>query len=52
LLRELKTISAPEECKQLSEKVDVQIAKANPMGYGLYEKYMVPLKDYLQEIEE
>ena len=47
LLRELKV--ATEKYNELLKNVDVRIAMANCLGYGLYEKNMVNIEDFINE---
>ena len=45
LVRELK--NAKEKCNELFSKVDVRIAMANYLGYGLYARNMISIDDFI-----
>ena len=47
LVRELKI--AAEKHSELLSKVDVRIAKANCMGYGLYADHMISIQEFINE---
>jgi hypothetical protein len=49
LKRELKSIVKSDSYKRLCEKADIWIASASLMGYGLYERSMHSLEDYIYE---
>jgi hypothetical protein len=51
LSRELKDFCSTDEYNKFKQLFDVKIAKACFMGYGLYEKYMVSIEEFIEEIE-
>ena len=49
LLREINGVIALPYYKDLQKMVDMKIAKASYMGYGLYSKLMVNIEDFVNE---
>jgi len=47
LKRELLEICKTEEYKKLNEHYEMKVATSSPIGYGLYEKNMIPISEYI-----
>ena len=50
LKRELREVCKSDEYEALCKLCDLKIAKASPLGYGLYERCMISIDEYIKQL--